>query len=174
MRVLRGARTAVAITLAAVTMMAFQASPAGAVPASSPTISLNGLPTALHVGAAATGFTGTITNSGSAQASNVRVDFAIDTTSDPALTASELTLTYNAGAGGAGTIPLTGGGSSQPITGTFGPSTGFPLPSGYNATTDFAVSVASGAPSGSVAVTANLDSVDGNGSVTGTLATTGA
>ncbi len=62
---------------------------------------------------------------------------------------------------------------SNPSRGFFGPQTGFPLPTGYSATTPFTVAISGGAPSGTLTVLTTLDEVNPNtGAISDTLAST--
>jgi hypothetical protein len=127
-------------------------------------------PTTVIAGAAATTFTGSAQNTSSTDYATVRYDIVF--TGDTGLKTNQLTLQYLSTAPSTyTTIPLTGttaaGGS---ITGFFGPSTGFPFPHGANLTTTFRISAAADAPLGTLHAAVTLDTVNGSGTVTGTLA----
>ncbi|HEX2851443.1 MAG TPA: hypothetical protein VHN98_12855 [Acidimicrobiales bacterium] len=142
------------------------ATPAGA--ANEPTLQVNA-PSAVWEGAPPVQFTGTVSNPQDGQSyTNVRIDFSL--TGVDGLKASDITLEYQTGTTWA-PVPL----SDQPdgsITGSFGPSTGFPLPAGASNTTNFRVAVRAGAPEGDLTITSKLNQVDpGTGAVQATLAT---
>jgi len=129
-------------------------------------------PAQLTTGNQPVAFTGTATNNSGAAIPNARYDITF--TGDPGLTADQLVLEYQLpGSTSFAPVPLTGtttaGGGS--ITGFFGPPTGFTFPADTSITTNFRISVKSGAPSGPLTSVVKLDTVDGNGVVTGTVAT---
>lgn len=135
------------------------------------TVTVNA-PAQLTTGNQPVAFTGTATNNPGAAIPNARYDITF--TGDPGLTADQLVLEYQLpGSTSFAPVPLTGtttaGGGS--ITGSFGPPTGFTFPADTSITTNFRISVKSGAPSGTLTSVVKLDTVDGNGVITGTVAT---
>lgn len=129
-------------------------------------------PASVVAGAAATNFTGSATNNTATDYAAVRYDITF--TGDAGLTAGEVSLQFLTPPSTWTTIPLTGttasGGS---ITGSFGAHTGFAFPHGFNQSTTFRIAIAASAPLGTVAAAVQLNTVDGAGAVTGTLATAG-
>jgi len=116
--------------------------------------------------------TGTATNPSGSPIANARYDIAF--TGDAGLAANQLTLEYQTTPGGLfQAVPLTGStANGGTITGYFGPFNGFTFPAKTTATTNFRVSVASGAPLGTLTSVTTLDTVNPTtGTVTGTVAT---
>ena len=86
-------------------------------------------------------FTVTLTNTGGASPSNCLVAFTITEISASAISpniavSTDVTLQYSDGTTYQ-TIPLTASGNT--LSGTFGPSTGFPIGAGYDATTQMQI-----------------------------------
>jgi uncharacterized repeat protein (TIGR01451 family) len=122
-------------------------------------ISLNlmGPQTGLVAGAATTGYSAQISNTGGATTENVLVDFTLSRTGG--LGAGDITLEYWTGSVYAA-IPLSTCGTS--LCGSFGPpGTGFPIGVGYNATTALRFT---SLRTGTITVGASVDGVTTHGS----------
>jgi uncharacterized repeat protein (TIGR01451 family) len=113
-------------------------------------LALNG-PQSATAGATTTGYTARLTNTGGATSENVLVHFVVSHTGG--IAAGDITIQYNAGSSYQ-TIPLTACGSN--LCGTFGPPTGFPVPVGYDQTTQLQTIYAK---SGVFNITATVDGV---------------
>lgn len=79
-------------------------------------------------------FTGTLKNATGSDYDHARLDFVITPPADSTITASDLKLEYKTG-DTYQTIPLSQSAAGKPITGSFGPATGFPLANGADNTT---------------------------------------
>ena len=120
---------------------------------SSVALTLNG-PAAAVAGTATPGYTAQLSNTGSALIENVLVDFVLSRPGG--LSLGDVTLEYDTGSGFAA-IPLATCGGTD-LCGSFGPpGTGFPVASGYNATTDLQFT---STRSGPITVMASVDGVD--------------
>jgi hypothetical protein len=154
------------VTLSGGTITGTVATDGDTIAVAAPTIAV-AVPASLGTGAAPTGFTGRITNPTGSDYPAVRVDFTLSGVAG--LDAADVALEYETTTPGTfATIPLADG-PGDSIRGSFGPSTGFPLPAGYDATTNFRVAIAAGAPSGTLAVATDLVALSGS-TPTATLA----
>ena len=115
------------------------------------------LPASITTGQPPISFTGSLTNSTPNTFNNVRYDVVISGVNG--LAANQINLQYfDLFSGSYQPVPLFGViTSTGVITGHFGPFGGFSLPLGTAFTTPFSVSVAAGAPGGTLGVTTLLD-----------------
>lgn len=128
-------------------------------------------PRLVTVGTAPVQFSGTVTNPATGpDYPNVRYDFSLSGITG--LKANQITLEYYDGTAWQ-PIPLANGtgATADTITGSFGPSTGFPLPHSTTFTTQFRVAIAAGAPTGTLTVDNQLNAVDAtSGAIVKTIA----
>lgn len=160
---LRRAGTLVAaLAVVAGSAAALGAAPAAAVPPPNPTLTLS-LPTHIGNGGDIQDASATIDNTGGANIPAARVDFDITPNAGTAnLSTSDLVLKYESAPGVFTSIPLTADAAGGGVHGFFGPALGFPVPTGYHATTPLEVATNPSAPKGGITVTANLDTTPGD------------
>lgn len=157
------------------TTTAFGASSAFAVhlgtAAATPTISLD-LPSSLGNGGDLQGGDATITNNSASDIPGVRVDFEIAPVGSTAtLSPADFVVKYYDGANW-DTITLTADAAGTGVSGYYGPAGGFTIPANTTATTQLEVASNPQAPTGSVRVTAYVDTTPGDTTTSVTSAST--